>query len=884
MPLSAGERLGPYEILAPIGAGGMGEVYRARDTRLDRDVAIKVLPAPVAQHPERLARFEREAKVLAALNHPNIATIHGLEDQAIVMELVEGPTLADRLAAGAIPLDESLRISAQIAEALEAAHEKGVVHRDLKPANVKVREDGTVKVLDFGLATAVQSGAREAGASVNSPTLTMGATEAGVILGTAAYMAPEQAAGALVDRRADIWSFGVVLWEMLTGHRLFDADSMAHTLADVLRKEIPFDRAPAPPPIKDLLRRCLDRDVKTRLQAIGEARIAIARYLVHPESGAESPALARARPISKLPWIAAAVAAAAALALGYVSYRHASEDPPPPMKLSILPPDKGSFAGNSIPVISPDGRRVVFGANAAGKTAIWVRDLDALTARILPGTEEGQYPFWSPDSRTVAFFQGSKLKRMDIAGGPSVSLCDSPGGGRGGAWAGDRIVFGVAGTGVMYQVSAAGGAPTAVIKPDAAAGETLLRWPSFLPDGRHFLYSSNNSDPEKVAIEVADLASGAHQRVLGASSNAVYVSPLGTTQGHLLFARDQTLMAQPFDANKLQISGDALPIAEDVGIGVNSLQHQFSASRNGALVFKSGDSMDDLQLTWFDASGKPLGTLASRINSFGVISPDGSTVVFDRRDPQTARMDIWLYDLMRGTTSRFTFGPNYNFNPVWSGDGRSIAFASNRDGTARVFQRATNAGADQILTPPLGDTPQTTRPQDWSRDGRYVIEETINRKGGFDLWLQPLFGDKKPFPYLATPFNETNARISPDGKWLAYVSDETRRYEVYVQPFPTPGAKAQISTEGGEKPVWSRDGKQLYFISADRKMMAVNVTTGEKFEAGSPRMLFETRIGNALGNRFDVSKEGRFLIPTETEQANDSPLTLIVNWPALLKK
>ena len=884
MALAVGTKLGPYEILGPLGAGGMGEVYRARDTKLGRDVAIKVLPEAVAQNPERLARFEREAKLLAALNHSNIATIYGVEDRALVMELVEGPTLAERLA-GPIAHTEFLKIAGQIAEALEAAHEKGIVHRDLKPANIKIRDDGAVKVLDFGLATAVQPGCREAGTSVNSPTLTMAATEAGVILGTAAYMAPEQAAGAPVDRRADIWSFGVVLWEMLTGKRLFDADTMAHTLADVLRKEIPFEQVREPRPILALLQRCLDRDVKTRLQWIGEARIALARCAADSEGTGDAQPAGPAKKGSRAPWAIAACAAAAALALGYVSYRHFAEEPPRLMKLSVLPPEKGSFTTTSIPAISPDGRRIAYGATVEGKTSLWVRDLDQGAARPLSGTEDAQYPFWSPDSRTVGFFTSTKLKKIDVAGGPVITLCDVSAVGRGGTWAGDTIVFGVGNIGLLYEVSAAGGTPALFLKPDPARGETLLRWPWFLPDGRHFLYSANNSDSEKVAVYVADLVSKSHQRVLAGASNVVYVSPLGARQGQLLFTREGTLMAQPFDLSKFQTAGDTVPIAEGIQRGVNSLQNQFSASQNGILVFKSGAASGGLQLTWFDRSGKALGTIGVRadIASSGVISPDGSKVAFDRREPQSSANDIWIYDLMRGTTQRFTFGPGANTRPVWSSDGGHIAFESNRDtGVNHVFRRATNAGSDEIVTQPLGNPPSQTRPEDWSRDGRYLIEVTGGTAG--DLWVQPLFGDKKPFSYLATPFAENQPKLSPDGKWLAYASDESRRYQIYVQSFPKPGSKAQISTDGGRKPVWSRDGKELYFIGDDRKMMAVSVKTGERFEAGTPKALFQTGIGPGALNDFDVSKDGRFLIPTQVEEVADSPLTVVVNWPALLKK
>jgi hypothetical protein len=564
-----GDQIGNYEVLAQIGKGGMGEVYRARDKNLARDVAIKVLPAALARDPDRIARFEHEAKVLAALNHPNIAIIHGMEEcpnkaRAIVMELVEGPTLQDRLKRGALPLKEALGIARQIADALEAAHEKGVVHRDVKPANVKVREDGTVKVLDFGLATAVQASAREPGGGANSPTLTLGATEAGMILGTAAYMAPEQAEGKPVDRRADIWSFGVVLWEMVTCKRLFHADTVPLTLADVLRAPVDFTQLPEATlaAVRDLLKRCLDRGGKNRLRDIGEARVAIGRYLANPESGSETPAQAESLPHarSRVAWAVAGFFALAAGGLGYVAYRHTSEEPARVIKVSLLPPEKATYVTVSVPAVSPDGRRLAITLkNGDGKNGLWIRDLDSLSARLLPGTDDAILPFWSPDSRTVAFFAGGKLKRIDVAGGPALTLCDAPIG-RGGTWSQNVIiVFGPNVLGPLVRVPAAGGTPAPVTELDKGSGETVHSWPWFLPDGRHFLYLASSFATDAGALYVGDLDSKDKRKVAPINSNAVYVSP-----GYLLFARERTLMAQPFDASALRTTGDAVPIAEQL--------------------------------------------------------------------------------------------------------------------------------------------------------------------------------------------------------------------------------------------------------------------------------------------------------------------------------
>ena len=638
MPLSVGDRLGPYEILTPLGAGGMGEVFRAKDTKLDREVAIKVLPRVLADDPERIARLDREAKVLASLNHPNIAQIYGIEQRALVMELVKGETLQ-----GPLPLDEALRLAMQIADALEAAHEKGIVHRDLKPANIMITPAGVVKVLDFGLAKAAE--APDGGDPQNSPTLTMSPTRAGMILGTAAYMSPEQARGKAVDRRADIWAFGVVLYEMLTGRQAFTGETVSDILAAVLTKELDLEQVPVK--VRKLLRRCLEKDPKQRLRDIGEARFLL--------EDAPPDRVGHGRP---LPWIAAGVFAVAALALGLVAYRHVNEETRV-LKMSVLRPDKATFKATSLPAVSPDGRRLAFVATTDGKDQLWVRDLDSLAARALTGTDGADDPFWSPDSRLIAFFADGKLKKIEVAGGPALTLCDAALG-RGGTWSKNGvIVFGV-NNGGTYRVPAAGGSATPLTTPDRASGETSHRLPWFLPDERHFLYTANNQEREKVAVYAGDLDSKNRKLVVSADSNAMYTPP-----GYLLFVRERTLMAQPFDAGKLQITGDAVPVAEQVDSSSLAAQNQFSASQNGVLAYTSGASGGGLLLTWFDRSGKVTGTLgAPGFVDWGAISPDGNTVAADHADPQIRIIDIWLHDLARGTASRFTFGPRSNEFPV----------------------------------------------------------------------------------------------------------------------------------------------------------------------------------------------------------------------------
>jgi len=884
MTLVAGTRLGSYEVLAPIGKGGMGEVWKARDTKLGRDVALKILPAAFASDPDRMARFEREARVLASLDHPNIAAIYGLEEsngvRALVLALVDGPTLAERIAAGPIPFDEAIQIARQIAEAVEYAHDRGVIHRDLKPANIKIKLGGMVKVLDFGLAKALDE-EPVAGSGTNSPTLTMNATRAGVLLGTAAYMSPEQAKGKQADRRSDIWSFGVVLYEIVTGKPPFTGESVGDILASVIKEEPKLDAVPTQ--LRNLVARCLCKDPRQRLQAIGEARIALENPA--PPAEAKATSVTRTRP-----WegILAAGLALVATALGFVSYRHFTEERPRVLKVFVPPPDKATFASTSTPAVSPDGRRLAFVATSNGKDSLWIRDLDLLTARLLPGTEGASYPFWSPNSRMIAFFSEGKLKKIDVAGGPALSLCNAGPFSSGGTWnKNDLILIPSNGASGLFGVSAGGGIPTPVTTLDAASGEVSHRFPWFLPDGHHFLYTALSSDSEKSAIYVGDLDSKTRRPILAGDSNAIYVPP-----GYLLFLRERTLMAQPFKTGTFQTTGDAIPIAEQVDYAGGADAHsQFSASQSAGgtsvLAYTSGGSGGNVQLTWFDRSGKASGAIsASGLPRWPAISPNGSMVAVDRED-STGSSDIWLHDLLRGTASRFTFNSKLNIYPIWSPDGSRINFASNRDGNFALYQKGSSGtGQDQLLDRNPDKAATAFIPLDWSKDGRFVIAETTgNPKTQSDIWVLPLFDGRKPIPYLQTEANERLARLSPNGKWLAYMSNESKRFEVYVQTFPTPGSKWQVSINGGGKPVWSRDGKELYFVGAEQKIMAVEVKGGDRFEAGVPIALFETRLSFSSNiGHFDVSKDGRFLIPTPVEQSANTAMTLVINWQAGLNK
>jgi Tol biopolymer transport system component len=873
MSLAAGTKLGPYEILAPIGAGGMGEVYRARDTRLKRDVALKVLPEAFASDPNRMMRFQREAEVLASLNHPNIAHIFSVADEgsarALAMELVEGESPR-----GPMPFDEAWKIALQIADALAYAHEKGVVHRDLKPANIKVTPDGVVKLLDFGLAKAFSGTPDSISADpANSPTVTMGATAVGVILGTAAYMSPEQARGKSVDRRADIWAFGVVLYELLTGKQLFRGEDLTDILASVV-KEHP-DLSAAPEQAQRVLQACLEKDPKKRLQAIGDVQ-----YLVGGTAALVA-APSRSR-FSAAGWVAAVVLALGVIPLAVLSYRHSSEEVPRVVRFTVPPPEQGTFEMAGLPQLSPDGRHIAYIARVqGGPPQLWVRDLDSLTPRAVV-KETSRFPFWSPDGRSIGFGSGGKLLKVDADGGPALTLCDAPNL-LGGTWNRDDVLlFSPVGSGPILRVPAAGGSATPVTTLDQASGESGHTFPWFLPDGRHFLYTADSSDEDKTAIYVADLQSKeSRARVMIAKSNAVYVPP-----GYLLFLREHILMALPFDAGKLRATGEAFPVAEQVDSNAGPARGYFSASQNGVLAFTSGAQAQNVQMTWFDRSGKTMGTVGPPVDmEWPAISPDGKTVAIDRRDPQTGNYDIWLRDLARGNDSRFTFNPNDDQFPVWSPDGGYLAFLSDRGGQSSVYKKATGGvGRDEIVD----KDELIKRPTDWSPDGRLVIEDSSSAtpRTSSDIWIAPASpgaGGEKPRPYLQTEFQEGTAKLSPNGKWLAYHSDETKRSEVYIMTFPNPGGKWQISTSGGSIPVWSRDGKQLFYISGT-KMMAVEINgAGANPEPGVPQPLFDVRLG-ANNPSFDVSKDGRFLIPTAVEQAAAAPITVVVNWMAGLKK
>ena len=848
----------------------MGVVYRARDTKLDRDVAIKMLPEGFAGDRDRFLRFQREAKVLASLNHPQIAQIHGFEDadgvHALVMELVEGPTLADRIAAGRLPPDEALAIAKQIAEALEAAHAQGIVHRDLKPANVKVRDDGVVKVLDFGLAKAIDPPSTS-GASM-SPTLSLHATQAGLILGTAAYMAPEQARGKAADTRADIWAFGVVLFEMLAGTRPFPGDEISDTLAGILKSEPPWDALPrdTPAAIRRLLRRCLQKDRQQRLQHIGDARLEIdeARGVTAPEH-VPVPTGTVQRPFL---WIAAA--AAAALAIGVVAGRQFSIAPEAPeMRLEISMPAGylTQFA------ISPDARSIAVART--GRRGLMVRAFEDPTPRALRGTEGAEYPFWSPDGRSLGFFANNQLQRVESDGGAPQPLATviTP---AGGTWNRDGVILYVPNdNGGVFQVPAGGG-ESRMVTPQRTP-PLATRLPQFLPDGRRFLfYVARGGEP--AGVYVGELASDAIQRILSTNAPALYGS------GYLWFIRDGTLVAQAFDPATLALSGPIMPVADGVLAGL--LGNSISTSVAGPIAYRASldraTQQSTRQLVWFDRSGKQVGTAGEpgALASNPSLSPDGRSLLLQRTVQEN--IDLWLIDLQRNVSRRLTDNPGIDSMPVWSPDNNRLIFNSTSTGGGELaIATLDKSRAQERVDLPFSDGSKVT--SDWSTDGRFILYTHFNQSPATtDVWALPMEGDRKPLPVATTTYNERDAQFSPDGKWVAYESDEAGPPEIYLQPFPGPGAKQRVSVAGGTQVRWRRDGRELYYIAADEALMAVAIDpTAAPPSVGTPARLFKTNISPVRSisrQQYVVSRDGQqFLILTD-EEGPVPPITLLFNW------
>jgi Tol biopolymer transport system component/tRNA A-37 threonylcarbamoyl transferase component Bud32 len=885
--LKPGTKLGPYEILAPLGAGGMGEVYRARDSKLNREAALKILPAMFTDDAERMARFRREAQVLASLNHPNIGSIYGLEEwnnlRVLVLELVEGPTLADRITGGAIPLEEALEITRQIAEAMAYAHEKGVIHRDLKPANIKITPEGNVKVLDFGLAKVLQGPKNLDSDPSHSPTCGNPTLE-GMILGTAAYMSPEQAKGKPVDKRADIWAFGVVLYELLTGRHLFQRETVSDTLAAVLKEEPDWNRIPVK--VRPLLRHCLEKDPKRRLRDIGDMHLLLETASVPVQT--------------HRPWLAWGAVAVFLVAFAALSLIHFRERPlvSAPVQFQISPSGR-LFQGAAF-AVSPDGRHLAFAATGSdGMARLWIRNLDSLEVRALSDTYPASVKprvvvppfFWSPDGRFIGFQSGGKLAKIEISGGPAQTLCDVQGTVVGGSWNRDDVIVFADNTRGLMRVSAAGGVASPLTTIDPSRKEVVHALPSFLPDGRHFLYLRASSTPENSGVYVGSLNTKPEEqdsrRLLATTSGPVYVPSSDSDSGQVLFLRQGTLMAQPFDGHRLEPSGEAVPIAEQVGSYID--YGLFSASSNGVLVYRSGAGQD-YQLTWLDQQGRVLATVAEpgRYNSFA-LSPDGRRVAVSRTNPEnTPNWDVWLLDVGRNTSTRLTYDQVRAAFPVWSADGSSVIFDSIHEGEFNLYLKSASGAGDErlLLKSTDGDKYATSS----SRDGRFLLYTVENPETKSDLWVLPLQGDRKPTPFLRTKFNESSGQFSPDGHGIAYTSDESGSDEIYVREFSSGAAQGSwdaarkwlISKGGGTGPRWRGDGKQLFYVASDGKLMSVDISAKPVFEAGAPRPLFQLPPGFIGG---DVTADGRrFLIGVPVAQSASIPFTVVLNWQMTLKK
>ena len=877
--LTKGQRLGPYEIVAPLGKGGMGEVWRARDTRLGREVALKFLPEDFAEDAERHARFEREAKVLASLNHPHIATLYGLEhldgQHALAMELVEGEGLDERIARGPLPLEDAVHVARQIADALEAAHERGIVHRDLKPGNVRIRPDGTVKVLDFGLAKEVEAPGTREGASV-APTSTGAHTRAGVVMGTAAYMSPEQARGAAVDRRADIWAFGVVLYEMLAGRRPFTGATTADLLAAVLSGEIEWAPLPVATPgaVRRLLSRCLDRDARRRLRDIGEARVLLTDFALGEDEHA-APAVRPARG-ARAAWSVAAVALAVAAAASFLALRPGA--PRETLRFKVQPPP--GYEVFPFVRLSPDGQRLLLLLqDEGGRTTVWVRSLDALEMRQLPGTEGAGGAMWSPDGRQVAFFADWRLKRVGAAGGPVETVCDAKGAFSGAWGAGGLIAFTEMFGGPIVTVPAGGGSPAPVTSLDAAAGDIAHFHASFLPDGKHFVFVARNVDPEKTAVVLASVGSKETRRLFHADSAAVF-----SDAGYLLAARDNALFAWRFDPRRLETAGEPIPAFEGVRYGTEDNLLSADAARDRVAYLSW---LARRRLVWVDRKGRELGTLGETAEYEDVrLSPDGRKAAVTMRDPTRGQnQDVWVLDAARGTGDRITAERTDEFAPAWFPDGERVVYVSDHAGFYDLYERPATGGAERTLLRTKHDKSSPSV----SPDGRRLlmgsdVGETPGRL------LLTLGGGAEPVRLgPESRFAEFHPEFSPDGLWTAFESSESGQLEVYVEPVAG-GARLRVSVGGGRMPVWDRGGGELYYLARDGMLTSVAVRlAGARPEIGEPQPLFLLRagvVGELLTQRrpFDVAPDGqRFLVVRRAPDAEPDGVVVVTNWTSVLR-
>jgi Tol biopolymer transport system component len=870
--VEAGTRIGPYEVVGSLGAGGMGEVYRATDTNLKRQVAIKVLPHAVASDVERLTRFQREAEVLAALNHPNIAAIYGLERadgrSALVMELVEGPTLAERIAGGALPLDEATSIAGQIASALEAAHERGIVHRDLKPANIKVRADGTVKLLDFGLAKAAAGQPGEDMSTV---------TSVGMILGTAAYMSPEQARGKTADQRSDIWAFGVVLAEMVGGRRLFEGQTISDTLAAVLTREP--DLSGIPLSLRRLIRLCLAKDPRERLRHIGDALALVDQSgVVDPAS----PDSRRSRSWTDAVVLAGSVAIAVAISWWALRPTAVAEEN---ARFFLDAPAGAAFNYTyTATAVSPDGRYVVFRVATANEApALWLRPLNALDGRRIAGTDGADFPFWSPDSKSIGFFSTGKLKRVDLNGSTPIVISDAPDNDTwttGGSWNADGVILFGTPQG-MYRVNASGGTPQLIAPVNA--GETGYGYPQFLPDGDRFLMHVRSEDRTRVGLYASSMSRPEQKtRLLETRRKAVFVANEGGASAYLLYLQDRTLLARRVDRDTLAMAGDPVVLAPSVAVFPPGFHASFWSSASGNLLAYRTEASDKPRLTWIHPDGKRQSdTEMEDFYTHVRVASDGSRAAMELADG-TGNIDVWTWDASRRVKTRQTFDPRPDRAPAFSPDGRELVFSSLRSGVWQLYRKDLTSGRpEEPLTTGPGDKIVPT----WSRDGRYVLFIYIGSTTAEDIWALPLEGDRTPFPILQTTAMETNPALSPDGQWLAFESPQSGRPEVIVTPFPSSrrpldatAPRWQVSTQGGSRPRWSGDGRSLTYVSLDdgSLMRAVVRATPQGFESEAPGVLAQIPVMPVARSPFDVAADGRVLLLERT--VDSAALSVVTNW------
>jgi Tol biopolymer transport system component len=880
MGLAAGTRLGPYEIGAPLGAGGMGEVYRARDTRLDRTVAVKILPSQFSSDPIRKQRFEREAKTISSLNHPHICVLHDVGHQDgidyLVMECVEGETLAKRLEKGPLGLEQAVKCGMQIADALDKAHRSGVVHRDLKPGNIMLTAGGA-KLLDFGLAKPTEMLASAATLTAAAPM-----TEEGTVVGTFQYMSPEQVEGKQVDGRSDIFSLGAVLYEMVTGKKAFEGKSQLSVASAILEKEpepIGAVKPMTPAALEHAVKKCLAKEADERWQSASDLASEL-KWIgeTGSQAGAARSSAGRGR-WERAGWVAAGVAFLLVMA-GGAAWWQAGRRPARPMYFHAAVP----FAANDV-ALSPDGRTLAMVAYSAqaNNYVLWAQEVGGRQANALEGTQGASYPFWSPDGKFIGFFADGKLKKVDMAGGRPQSLCNTPNG-RGGTWNRDGvIVFSPDALAGLFRVSSQGGSPVEMTKPDTSRFETSHRWPVFLPDGKHFLYLAANftGRQENNAIFLGSLDSPERKLLVNTSANAAFAEP-----GYLVYVRDKTLVAQSFDPRSYVLSGEPHSLSEEVLYFPGVDRAVYSISGGSVLVWQTGKGASLSQLTWFDRGGKAVGTVGVPGTYNNVrLAPDGRRVAEDQTDADGRNIDIWVHEPARNVATRLTFDPGLDQAAVWSPDGKQILFGSNRNllgfGFSLYMKSADGSGFEREVAG-LG-TNQQSHPWDWSRDGKYVL-----MRKGMELWYFS-WADRAVKPLLQAKWTVRNAQFSPDGRWMAYASDETGNMEIYMAPFPSGTGKWQVSSSGGQEPRWRQDGKELFYLSPDGKMMAVDVKTGMSFEAGAPKALFQTHRRQPVSAQdvfsYDLSGDGqRFLVITKVDEGKTAPLAVMLNWAAEMEK